>query len=57
MSQTISKFTSVNADNTTKEQTEQGESMRHFFVKSVLFIFPGDNSNIVKMHYILIPEN
>jgi hypothetical protein len=30
------KFTMVNADNTTKEETERSESMRHFVVKSVL---------------------
>jgi hypothetical protein len=29
-------FSGVNADNTTKEQIEQSEDMRHFVVKSVL---------------------
>jgi hypothetical protein len=29
-------FSGVNADNTTKEETERSESMRHFVVKSVL---------------------
>ena len=28
----------VNADNTTKEETERSESMRHFVVKSVLVL-------------------
>ena len=36
MPQTISKFTMVNADATTKEQSEQSERMRHLVVKSVL---------------------
>jgi hypothetical protein len=29
-------FSGVNADNTTKENIEQRENMRHFVVKSVL---------------------
>ena len=36
MPQAISKFTMVNADAITEEQTEHGESMRHLVVKSVL---------------------
>ena len=58
MSQAISKITMVNADNTTKEYSEQSERMRQLFVKSVLFAYPKAEPLGIKLTGIqIIREN